>query len=77
MVLPGVGGKSVRRTTWDCKRQVGIVSHYFSETLGHVWPIEANAEYNATSVIQDFFYGHPLPAAAEENLARSIWEELR
>lgn len=77
VVLPGVGGKSVRRTTWDCKRQIGIVSHYFSETLGHVWPNEANAGYNATSVILDFFYGHPLPAAEEENEARSIWEELR
>lgn len=77
VVLPGVGGKSVQRTTWDCKGRSGIVSHYFSKALGHKWPTEGNAGYNATSVILDFFYGHPLPAAVEENVARSIGRDLR
>lgn len=77
VVLPGVGGKSVERTTWDCNGQEGIVSHYFSEALGHSWPTETNAGYNATSVILDFFYAHPLPADAEESTARSIEGELR
>ncbi|MCJ1468746.1 hypothetical protein MMC07_007376 [Pseudocyphellaria aurata] len=63
VVLPEDGGMSVQRTTWDCNGQDGIVSHYFSENLTHVWPNETNAGYNATSVILDYFYAHPLPAA--------------
>lgn len=53
------GKNNANRTTWTCGGETGLVSHYFSSYLGHVWPVEENAGYNATTVIMDFFNNLP------------------
>jgi len=53
------GTNIANRTTWNCGTNQGadfaLVSQYYSSHLGHVWPTGANAGYNATHVIMDFF----------------------
>lgn len=57
----GEGGDYTNKTTWSCDGHEGIVTHYFSNFLGHTWPNEENAGYEATEVIMEFFGRHSLP----------------
>ena len=50
-----VGDNEVTKTTWNCGETNGLVSHYFSKTMKHVWPTVGNAGYNGTQVIMEFF----------------------
>ena len=60
------GTNNVNRTTWTCGGEDGVVTHYFSSYLGHVWPTEADAGYNATSVIMRFFDQWTLPLLKDQ-----------
>lgn len=58
------GKNYANKTTWSCGAGEGIVTHYFSSFLGHTWPNEMNAGYEATRVILEFFGNHSLDTEA-------------
>ena len=76
-LIAATGNDNVNRTTWTCGGQEGVVSHYFSSYLGHVWPTAENAGYNATSVIMEFSDRWKLPAANATQVGKRSRLELR
>ena len=55
--LEGVvgAGNAVNVTTWNCGGVEGLVSHYYSQQMQHVWPTTANAGFSGTDVVMRFF----------------------
>lgn len=71
------GNKNVNRMTFTCGGKPGVVSHYFSGSLGHGWPTEENAGYYATSVIMEFFNTLYFPEAKSRKTRSARERKLR